>query len=231
MIYKTWGNFQYAKIREKTTGDQMLDYHLWLNEQACKQLGHNSIRHGRRIDKFTCVFDSVGLHYGIMRNGSFGFLRDIAIVDQAHYPERLSTIIVINAPRLVSIVWSFISRFLDQRTREKIHIHSSEADWRPVIDRLIARDQLPDTYGGSSPFSFPTGQPLPVQDSVASFDGGSPDNLPECPEPPVSVLPALRGDQSGGGGGSTVAKNVRHRPKMAAAARRLSAVFGMVRKK
>ena len=41
-------------------------------------------------------------------------------MDQDHYPERLGVIVVVNAPRVISIVWNFIKKYLDPVTREKV---------------------------------------------------------------------------------------------------------------
>jgi hypothetical protein len=69
-------------------------------------------------------------------------------MDQDHYPERLACIVVINAPRLISLVWNFIKKYLDPVTRDKVHIHATEAAWRPVLDSLIDRENLLDKFGG-----------------------------------------------------------------------------------
>lgn len=91
------------------------------------------------------------------------FLKEIAGMDQSHYPERLGVIIVVNAPRLISLVWNVVRTYLDPVTRDKIHIHASETEWRPIIDKLIDRDNLVDTLGGNAPVEFPTGQPIELQ--------------------------------------------------------------------
>ena len=56
----------------------------------------------------------------VSRHGSLNFLKDIAVMDQDHYPERLGVIVVVNAPRVISIVWNFIKKYLDPITREKV---------------------------------------------------------------------------------------------------------------
>lgn len=46
----------------------------------------------------------------------------MAITDSDHYPERLGTMIIINAPSVLSFAWRIIQGFLDAVTKEKINI-------------------------------------------------------------------------------------------------------------
>mmetsp|Transcript_11923 Transcript_11923/g.14415 ORF Transcript_11923/g.14415 Transcript_11923/m.14415 type:complete len:395 (+) Transcript_11923:60-1244(+) len=163
IIYKEWGNFHFGKIKENATLDGMVSYHLWMNEQACRRLGQQSIKYGKPIDKFVCIFNAVGFTPTCMRNGAMTFLKEIAGMDQAHYPERLGCIIIVNAPRLISLVWNVVRTYLDPVTRDKIHIHASETEWRPIINRMIDDDQLVETLGGNAPVQYPSGEPIPLQ--------------------------------------------------------------------
>lgn len=167
------------------------------------------------------------------------FIRDMSIIDQAHYPEvilvvyssslllgpvhffgclslrillvrspsqRLACIIIINAPRLVSMVWNFIAQFLDQVTRDKVHIFSgNEADWRPVVDRLIAPDQLPCTYGGTAPAIIPTGQPLPIQSSILPAAVEMTQAQPSPSSPPIASACSTNANDNNGDGNDVTA--------------------------
>ena len=122
---------------------------------------------------------------------------DLSIVIIFH--QRLACIIIINAPRLISMVWNFIAQFLDQVTREKVYIFSgNEADWRPVVDRLIAPDQLPCNYGGTAPAIVPTGQPLPIQSTFLPTIVGMAQAQPHLSTPAIaSACDANANDNSG----------------------------------
>lgn len=114
------GNFWFNEILSHTTTEAFVRYHIWMNEMGSRALGHQSLRLGRRIDKFTCVFNAKGFVPSTMRHGAMAFLKLVIAVDQDHYPERLSTILVINAPRLITVVWSVVKRLLDPVTRDKV---------------------------------------------------------------------------------------------------------------
>jgi hypothetical protein len=161
VIYKEWGNFWYREIMKHTTEKSFVRYHIWMNEMGLRAMGQQSVKLGRRVDKFTCICNAKGFVPGSMRHGAMAFLKHVILVDQNHYPERLAAIIVINAPRLITVVWNAVKRMLDPVTREKVQIYSAEKKWRPVIERMIDPDQLPDIYGGTAKVQIPDWRPLP----------------------------------------------------------------------
>jgi len=163
IIYKEWGNFWYKEIMMHCYTDQFVKYHIWMNEQGSRALGRQSLKHGRRIDKFTCIFNAGGWQPSSMRHGAMGFVKIVTAIDQQHYPERLACILIINAPRLISLCWSVIKRWLDPVTRDKVQILTAENKWRTVIEDWVDDDQLPDIYGGTAVVQLPTGSPTPQQ--------------------------------------------------------------------
>jgi hypothetical protein len=50
----------------------MVRFHLWLNEQACRTLGHQSVKLGRRVQKFVCVFNAENFTPTLMRYACVG---------------------------------------------------------------------------------------------------------------------------------------------------------------
>lgn len=58
---------------------------------------------------------------------------------------------VINAPSMLSFAWRIIQGFLDKVTKEKIHILSDQAEWKPLLMKYIDEDQIPQMYGGTAP--------------------------------------------------------------------------------
>ena len=69
--------------------------------------------------------------------------------DGNHYPERLGTLVVINAPAMLSWTWKVIQGFLDDVQKAKIGIYGTDPnEWRPVLFKIIEKDQVPVSYGG-----------------------------------------------------------------------------------
>jgi len=70
--------------------------------------------------------------------------------DNTCYPETLGTMLVINAPYLISSVWGMIKGWLDPRTVTKIEIISSTEASMKRLKELIDSDHLPRRYGGTA---------------------------------------------------------------------------------
>ena len=74
----------------------------------------------------------------------------MASTDGDHYPERLGSLVVINAPAVLSWAWKAIQNLLDDVQREKIGIYGTDPnEWRPVLLKIVDRDQIPVSYGGN----------------------------------------------------------------------------------
>ena len=70
--------------------------------------------------------------------------------DGNHYPERLGTLVVINAPAMLSWTWKIIQGFLDDVQKAKIGIYGTDPnEWMPVLFKIIDKDQVPVSYGGT----------------------------------------------------------------------------------
>lgn len=96
-------------------------------------------------------------------------IRTSSGVLDAHYPGRISRILVVNAPGWVARVWSVIAGLMPQTLREKIHVTRDLAELREFIDPA----QLPTSYGGTDP--TPPGQSAEerlLQEMVAEVRAG-----------------------------------------------------------
>jgi len=62
------------------------------------------------------------------------------------------------APKIFSIAFSILRRFMDERTANKIQIFSHDSDvWKPALLTEIDAAQLPACYGGT--MTDPDGNP------------------------------------------------------------------------
>ncbi|CAG9864035.1 unnamed protein product [Phyllotreta striolata] len=69
---------------------------------------------------------------------------------EANYPEILKQCYIINAPRVFSIAFNVVKRFMNGYTLSKIHIFKNEPKkWKPVLLSTITPDNLPEHYGGN----------------------------------------------------------------------------------
>jgi len=108
-------------------------------------------RKGRQ--KLTIVLDLNGLGW---RNLDLSCLKNIVLLAQARYPERLGTCVFYRPPNVFYGLWKAVKPLLDARTAGKMRfvftIEEMEAE-------LGARDQIPELLGGD----MPDNEMLPIE--------------------------------------------------------------------
>jgi hypothetical protein len=165
VCYKKYGTLEVSSlIAGGATVASLVRYHVAEQERLSLALKASRASGGARACAATFVIDAKHWHVGLATSDAMKFLRSIADVDQAHYPERLGKLVVVNAPMMLSGVYSVISGWIAPATRAKIRVLSWESAWRPALLDLIAPDQLCDAYGGTAPRppSSHARAPLPV---------------------------------------------------------------------
>jgi len=95
------------------------------------------------LENYIAITDLAG--YGL-RNNDWSLMREQSDYLQNYYPERLGVNFVVNAPWYVNSVWKIISRWIDERTRKKIHFLGK--NYKEALLELIEEEDLPEAYGG-----------------------------------------------------------------------------------
>ncbi|EIM85828.1 CRAL/TRIO domain-containing protein [Stereum hirsutum FP-91666 SS1] len=90
------------------------------------------------------------------------------------YPESMNITAVVNAPAYFATVWSWISAWFDEGTRNKIHVLGKDPG--PVLRTLIDTENLPKAYGGTLDFEF---------DDDPNLDDDAKNLLGEYPQGPI----------------------------------------------
>ena len=104
---------------------------------------------GHLIETFLIVIDAAGWSLKLASFDAFKYLKGIADIDSAHYPERLGAIVIVNAPAALDFAWRAIRVWLDARTKAKITILRKGG--YAALQVLIDSDQIPSDYGGTGP--------------------------------------------------------------------------------
>ena len=65
---------------------------------------------------------------------------------QETYPELMGKVFICNAPLIFTSIFSIIKGWLDEKTRQKIQIHSG--DPLPELLKFMDIEQIPDFLGG-----------------------------------------------------------------------------------
>ncbi|KAM5474310.1 cytosolic factor, phosphatidylinositol/phosphatidylcholine transfer protein [Microsporum audouinii] len=77
----------------------------------------------------------------------YSYVRQVSVVSQNYYPERLGKLYLINAPWGFSTVWNVVKGWLDPVTVGKIHILSS--GYKTELLKQVPAENLPKEFGGN----------------------------------------------------------------------------------
>jgi len=98
----------------------------------------------------TTVLDLDGLSTSAVTKLALRIIQEQSQIDSLCFPETLSRMVIINAPRVFSVTWSLIKGWLDPRTISKVDLISSRSSWEKKLKELVDEDQLPSDYGGKA---------------------------------------------------------------------------------
>jgi hypothetical protein len=129
----------------------LLKFHSWESDQLIKLGRKTGFEKGYNVETFVVIIDAEGWNLSHMSSNCMAFVRGMATADSSYFPERLGALHVINAPRVLSILWRAISPLLDAVTKSKIKISSAKDCWLPDLIALMGEDQIPVLYGGTAP--------------------------------------------------------------------------------
>ena len=152
-----------------TTEEAIMRYHTWQNEEIQRRfLPAATQRTGNLQTQVTVVLDMTGARLGdLISSDARAHIKNFVQVTSDFYPEILYTMLIINAPRVLSMAWDFVAPLLDAGTKRKITIAPPGARSRSLIHAFIHPSQLPVFLGGE--LSTPLDRLLPIVDS-----GGGP---------------------------------------------------------
>ena len=117
---------------------------LWFRLPAC------SVKSRKHIGKTLTIIDLKGLGLSLLTDSKAkAYLKTIIGVSQDNYPEMLGKMFIINAPKIFSMLWKFISPMLEQHTRDKISVMSNKSTWLPKLQELMESGDIPVFLGGT----------------------------------------------------------------------------------
>ncbi|XP_006874960.1 PREDICTED: SEC14-like protein 5 [Chrysochloris asiatica] len=147
----------------KAVGEEALLQHvLSVNEEGQKRCEGNTKQFGRPISSWTCLVDLEGLNMRhLWRPGVKALLRMIEVVED-NYPETLGRLLIVRAPRVFPVLWTLISPFINENTRQKFLIYSGSNYQGPggLVDYLD-KEVIPDFLGGDCVCNVPEGGLVP----------------------------------------------------------------------
>ncbi|KAF2500726.1 SEC14 cytosolic factor [Lophium mytilinum] len=141
------GKVDITAMYKITTQERMLQNLVCEYEKvADPRLPACSRKAGHLLETCCTIMDLKGV--GISKASSvYGYIQAASGVSQNYYPERLGKLYVINAPWGFSGVFSFVKRFLDPVTVNKIHILGS--GYEKELLAQVPAENMPKAFGGT----------------------------------------------------------------------------------
>lgn len=119
------------EIWKITTPDRFLAYYNVLYEslfssifEACSRQRLKDTGVDGRVTHTCSILDLKDVKLS-QANAAYKFVKPAAEMAQNNYPEMLGNMFIINAPFLFTGIWAIIKMWIDDKTREKIHILGS----------------------------------------------------------------------------------------------------------
>lgn len=142
------GSVKVNEMYQITTQERMLKNLVWEYEAFTQyRLPACSRQQGHLVETSCTILDLKGISI-TTASQVYGYIREASNIGQNYYPERMGKFYVINAPFGFSTVFSFIKKFLDPVTVEKIHILGSK--YQTELLKQIPIQNLPTKFGGKS---------------------------------------------------------------------------------
>lgn len=147
------GLIDMVRLLQVTTAERLLQYMQAATElQIRRRLPACSLVRGEVVDKSLSIMDLDGLGFRVVTHTTARrVLKEFVTMLQNHYPECSGKMVIINAPKVFSIAWSFVKPMLDDKTVAKISIFGSDQKeaCRAALLDLVDAEQLPALFGGS----------------------------------------------------------------------------------
>ncbi len=127
-----------------TTEEAVMRYHIWQNEEIQHRfLPAASQRTGHVQTQVTVVLDMTNAKLGNLTTAEArDHIKNFVQVTSDFYPEILNKMVIVNAPRLLSMAWDFVAPLLDAGTKRKITIAPPGTRTRSLLHTIIHPSQV-----------------------------------------------------------------------------------------
>ena len=150
VYYEQLGKINLSSMRERgITVADLLRHYIFLAEYLWTHV-EPDYEHGKSIT----VLDVGGVSVGDLVGDPLDFLKESSKLIQDHYVERSQKIFVVNASYMFSWLWRMVQPMINENTRQKISILSSDMT---ELANYVGKETLPEQYGGN-PGSLELGQ-------------------------------------------------------------------------
>lgn len=101
---------------------------------------------GELVEQSFTILDLEGIGLGMFFGKTKKFVQLATSIGQDNYPENLGCMFLLNTGAFFHTLWSIVKGFIDEKTRNKIKIESS--NYHKRLLELVDADNLPNFFGG-----------------------------------------------------------------------------------
>ncbi|XP_017011315.2 SEC14-like protein 2 [Drosophila takahashii] len=145
-----FANFDMWGMMHCVTRFEFQKYLVLLLERFMKIAYEQSQKHGWKARQLVVFFDmqDVNLKQYAWRPAAECVISTVKQYE-ANFPELLKMCYIINAPKLFSVAFNIVKKFLDENTTSKIVIYKSGVDrWQQQLFSHVNRKAFPKAWGG-----------------------------------------------------------------------------------
>eukprot|EP00928_Gymnodinium_smaydae_P006586 TRINITY_DN12336_c0_g2_i1.p1 TRINITY_DN12336_c0_g2~~TRINITY_DN12336_c0_g2_i1.p1 ORF type:complete len:386 (-),score=28.44 TRINITY_DN12336_c0_g2_i1:229-1350(-) len=145
------GKCDFVSLLKTCPLEELITYHIWQQETCCQLLSGQSQLLGLSVEQWVVIVDTSGWHLGLATHQAIEFLRCIASIDSAHYPERLAFCVFVNTPPAIALIWKVVRTWLTKRQQSKFKFCSSRKQAADALLPHVDARVLPADLGGLGP--------------------------------------------------------------------------------
>eukprot|EP00451_Oxyrrhis_marina_P021400 CAMPEP_0204349068 /NCGR_PEP_ID=MMETSP0469-20131031/29214_1 /ASSEMBLY_ACC=CAM_ASM_000384 /TAXON_ID=2969 /ORGANISM="Oxyrrhis marina" /LENGTH=458 /DNA_ID=CAMNT_0051335175 /DNA_START=35 /DNA_END=1411 /DNA_ORIENTATION=- len=127
--------------------DEWILNHVVFMENLAIQFRKASEQQGKPMARMAYIADASGIQFGPATRG-LPYIQGVTDVADAHCPDILDAVYLVNVPRMATYLWGFAKRFLNPDVSEKVHFFSDVPT--DVFRELIDPALLPAEMGGQA---------------------------------------------------------------------------------
>jgi hypothetical protein len=135
-------------LNKKVPIEAIMQYHIKNNEFLTRVLMKECSEYTKQpIETVVIIADLKGLGLHMFNISAINILKSLQDIDQNYYPERLARVFIINAPKVFTLFWNVIKKWIDARIKSKIHILGR--NHTKTLLQYIDAENLPSFLGGT----------------------------------------------------------------------------------
>jgi len=150
-----FGKWNIREAVENGEKDQFLRYAYQMTDRSVDTLKKIVHKTKGSVTQVIIIFDLKGYSFRqLMHRQTISTLSEWTRRSEELHPQQLKSFYVINAPKIMPILFGLLKPFMSTNTVSRVSIFgSNEVVWRKVLLEDISTDQLIEGYGGTRKMS------------------------------------------------------------------------------